>query len=907
VAKKFQAVTTTQKVGRLKRAGRPLLSRRWFQALVILAMGAALAALIVFEPDTRPPLPELIVGEPAPDDVFITHSFAVIREDTARLEERQAQAAREVPTVFDFDLAVADEVGARVGPAFEKMRGVLRDAARAAQEPPPLPEPEPEPELVGTGIGTGIGTGEGTGVVVRALPPPLALVPPDPMVALTPEERVLVLQARRQEFNRDLDAGPPPDAFATLSRAGFDRETQRFLEGLLSQILSAPILDQRDLRRLENEDHIVIRTVVEGRALGEAPRTDFLRLLTDDQARRHLRELADQEPHSLEPDVVDALVDIARELVRANGNTQLNRGETELRRRQARAAVEITSDTAGYAEGTLLLHAGQIVTEREYEIVQLMRLSSDSSRPAAVHTNEVVIGGVLYVLLVLTGVILYGIRFVRRFETNFRDLAYLTMTLVVMVALTRIVMLLAGLIVDKSPEFPVQAIYAAIPFAAGGLLVRLVLNNEHALIYSIVYSLLIALMLPSHPVFPAYALIGSLVGIGAVDVATTRIAVFRAGVLVGLVNMTFAGAMGLLESRFLTIETLLTAGFGLFSGLFVAIVASSLVPIVESTFHYITDIKLLELSNPNHPAIRELLLRAPGSYQHSMMVGSLVEAACKAIGAHALLGRVGAYYHDIGKSKNPKYFAENQAGKNPHDKLKPHMSALIIKSHVKDGVEMAEAYGLPEEIIRFIREHHGTSLIAYFFHKAKEMEDPEIEAVDEADFRYPGPKPQTTETAVCLLADGIEAASRAMQDPTPARLQGLVQRMINNAFSSGQLDECDLTLRDLDAIAREFIRILCSIYHHRPEYPKGPPAPTRISAETRRLTEAETTRLESARLKTTQPSAVAAAEAERAAADLEENANGSGDSGPPHSPDDGLQSDAPEEERPATLRRLGLD
>jgi putative nucleotidyltransferase with HDIG domain len=213
-------------------------------------------------------------------------------------------------------------------------------------------------------------------------------------------------------------------------------------------------------------------------------------------------------------------------------------------------------------------------------------------------------------------------------------------------------------------------------------------------------------------------------------------------------------------------------------------------------------------------------MQAPGSYHHSMMVGSLCEAAAEKIGCNPLLARVGAYYHDIGKAKNPQYFAENQKlGVNPHDKLKPNMSALIIKAHVKDGLEMARHHRLPVVIQDFIVQHHGTSLIAYFYHKAKSLEDPDIQEVDENDYRYPGPKPRSRETAICLLADGVEAASRAMPDPTPARLKGLVQKMISKAFTDGQLDECGLTLHDLNKIAEAFNRILAGIYHHRPEYP----------------------------------------------------------------------------------------
>jgi putative nucleotidyltransferase with HDIG domain len=261
---------------------------------------------------------------------------------------------------------------------------------------------------------------------------------------------------------------------------------------------------------------------------------------------------------------------------------------------------------------------------------------------------------------------------------------------------------------------------------------------------------------------------------------------------------------------------------GFCGGIASGFVVSSILPVFEAGFAYTTDIKLLELANLNHPLLRELILRSPGSYHHSMMVGSLCEAAAEEIGCNSLLARVGAYYHDIGKSKNPGYFAENQKfGENPHDKLKPNMSALIIKAHVKDGIEMARQQRLPKEIIAFIEQHHGTSLISYFYHRAKQLEDPNIPEVNEKDYRYPGPKPQMRETAICLLADGIEAASRSMKVKSPDKLKGLVQTMINRAFTDGQLDECDLTLKDLNAIADAFTRILTGIYHHRPEYPGG--------------------------------------------------------------------------------------
>ena len=238
------------------------------------------------------------------------------------------------------------------------------------------------------------------------------------------------------------------------------------------------------------------------------------------------------------------------------------------------------------------------------------------------------------------------------------------------------------------------------------------------------------------------------------------------------------------------------------------------------TFAYTTGIKLLELANLDRPILRKLMLEAPGTYHHSVIVASMGEAAAATIGANPLLAKVSGYYHDIGKIKKPLYFIENQAGgKNRHDKLAPSMSSLILTSHVRDGVEIAKRDKLGKAIVDIIQQHHGTSLIAYFYEKAKKLKGEGVVNVEH--FRYPGPKPQTKEAGLVLLADSVEAASRTLENPTPARIKGLVQKIINNAFLDGQLDESELTLKDLNKIAESFNKILNGIYHHRIEYPNG--------------------------------------------------------------------------------------
>jgi hypothetical protein len=244
-----------------------------------------------------------------------------------------------------------------------------------------------------------------------------------------------------------------------------------------------------------------------------------------------------------------------------------------------------------------------------------------------------------------------------------------------------------------------------------------------------------------------------------------------------------------------------------------------LLPIFEFLFKITTDLTLLELSDLNRPLLKKMVLNAPGTYHHSLIVGNLAEAASDAIGANSLLARVGAYYHDIGKIEKAEYFSENETGhKSPHEKLAPSMSALIIQSHIKDGIELAKKHNLNKTIIDFIAQHHGTGLIYYFYQRALEKIGDDEKLKEEA-FRYPGPKPQTKEAAIILLADAVEASSRTLNDPTPSRIKGLVQKIINNKFIDNQLDECDLTLKDLNKIAAAFVRTLTGIFHTRVEYP----------------------------------------------------------------------------------------
>ncbi|MBI4707790.1 MAG: HDIG domain-containing protein [Candidatus Omnitrophica bacterium] len=245
-----------------------------------------------------------------------------------------------------------------------------------------------------------------------------------------------------------------------------------------------------------------------------------------------------------------------------------------------------------------------------------------------------------------------------------------------------------------------------------------------------------------------------------------------------------------------------------------------MLPIFEYLFNTVTNISLLELADFNQPLLQRLVMEAPGTYHHSLVVGNLSESACRAVGANALLARVGAYYHDIGKLDKAEYFSENQeVRESKHDTLSPEMSKLIIMNHVKEGVELARKSHLSQSIIEFIEQHHGNSLVYYFYRRALEKIEEDKE-VREEGFRYAGPKPTTKETAIVLLADSVEAASRALKEPTAGKIEEMVHKVINNKFIDGQLDECDLTLKDLEKISEVFVRVLGGIYHSRINYPE---------------------------------------------------------------------------------------
>jgi putative nucleotidyltransferase with HDIG domain len=318
----------------------------------------------------------------------------------------------------------------------------------------------------------------------------------------------------------------------------------------------------------------------------------------------------------------------------------------------------------------------------------------------------------------------------------------------------------------------------------------------------------------------AYICNGSMIANWRLKHISERGRLIPAAGLTALVNCLTVLGISLYNGRgVFTSQFLFDLDAALLSGLLSGMVASGLVPFFEMTLGFTTNLKLMELGNLNRPILRELMLAAPGTYHHSVIVGSMVEAAAEAIGANHHLARVGAYYHDIGKIKKPLYFIENQMGENRHETLTPTMSALVLVGHVKDGAEMAKAHGLPPSVVDIVEQHHGTSLMSFFYHKAIERKGPNAPLVNEGDFRYPGPKPASKEAGLVMLADVCEAATRALTEPTPTKIRELVRTLINRIFDDGQLDASELVLKDVAETINVFVNILVGIYHHRISYP----------------------------------------------------------------------------------------
>lgn len=480
-----------------------------------------------------------------------------------------------------------------------------------------------------------------------------------------------------------------------------------------------------------------------------------------------------------------------------------------------KAPVSINAAGVSIKKGETVVRDGQIILEDDLRKIELIEAAVVQKRfflPAA--------GFFAFTFVLISAAYLFASRNIRKFASAPGDLLLMAVIFAGVLMMLRVTESTSFAIKEVFPG-PISIYRYIIPVAVGPMLVRLLLNSETALAFAAVTSVMAGFFAGGDLAFAAYGLAGGVVAAMGVRHCTQRSIVIKAGLMVSAVNVMALLSIAALKGWAYFTEPALVLAGGAVSGLLTSILAVGVAPALESLFGYTTDIRLLELSRMDHPLLKELAMRAPGTYHHSIVIGTLVEAAAESINANPLLARVAAYYHDIGKLKMPGYFIENLSGEeNRHDRLVPSMSALIITNHIKEGVDLAQKHRLGTKIMDVIRQHHGTSLISFFYQKAKAHEDPEMNEVDEKSFRYPGPKPQTKEAGLVMLADAIEAASKTLPDPSPAKVQWLTQKIVNRIFTDGQLDECELTLKDLHSITNSFNRVFAGIYHQRIDYPE---------------------------------------------------------------------------------------
>lgn len=579
----------------------------------------------------------------------------------------------------------------------------------------------------------------------------------------------------------------------------------RYSEPLLGKIVA-----RVDLFPQHYSTGIIVRQI--NMSLHETLVQDVSRIWSLDQAKevlynspQLLKELKTQEQRNT--------LEIVTRLLVPN----LEYNEDLTKRRIAAILATVRQPILSVREGQILLKKGERITDQHIELIQSIRELTSAS--ASIKRRLLTFA----ILLIFTSV-LFRLNVTGRgfWNVSLKDAAFFWIICMLTFLAVRVgypyLRLFAALLNWNC------AIEYLIPVATGGIIIHLMMGKETAYTYAFATSLILGYMLDKNYLFSIWSFTVNAAAIQSIRSCKQRTDLFKCGLWSGFLGATLVlafsliGVMGFKRVDWTTIVS--SVVLALLSGTLSSAITSMIIPFLESVFGYTTSLKLLELANFNHPLLHTLMMKAPGTYHHSVIVGSLAEIAADRVNANGLLARVSAYYHDIGKMSKPLYFIENQSpNDNPHDHLQPALSAKILFSHVKNGVRMGREYNLGNKIIDIIEQHHGTTLASYFFNKAKNTEDKHVEAVSESDFRYPGPKPQTREAGIVMLADACEAATRSISDPTPAKIQTMVHSIITRRFLEEQFGECDLTLKDLKVIEDHFTRTLVSLYHHRIEYP----------------------------------------------------------------------------------------
>jgi putative nucleotidyltransferase with HDIG domain len=776
-------------------------------AVILVAFSIAASLLITpaLKSQQVPPLGLDDVGRPyrasSASGFKASRDYAVVH--SARTEEERRMARAAVRPVYDFNASVAGDVLQAVRDAFAPMQEIA--ARHRGSEPAEAPP-------------AGRARKHAAAEKKEA-----------------EDELTAVLNTERFTFEQKLLPVDDED-WEELVAARFAPEVEEAVLQLIERAypvertMVVPVAASRDELAHIEQGAITIRDVATRTERASAVASPVV--IDVREAKAEMDRYA-SVPGNILPDsrmpIRRAVLRLAKRQVRPN--LTVNTAETEARRVGAAAAVK--DAIIHVKKGQKIIGDGELITETHLVVLDGMRAQTDE-----LDLVQVKLGSVGLVALIVAALYAFHHAAFRGFRPSRKDALVISLLLLAALGLINVWTTVAEALHDRYADVPTEAFQFAIPLAAGAMLMRFLLSQEMALFFALVLACLAGMMLGNSLAFGIFTLVGSLVAADRVTRAKDRVGIFKAGAITGAVSLLVVLFLAFADGKGFASETAWVAAFsfvGISLGVPVAVMA--VMPLMELGFGYASDIKLLELANLNHPALKELIVQAPGTYHHSIIMGSLVESAAEAIGANPLLARSCAYYHDIGKGRNPLYFGENQKGENRHDQLAPAMSAVIIRRHVTEGLEMARHYRLPKLVADAIPQHHGTRLVGFFFHKAlKEQEGKENpQPIDESIYRYLGPKPQFREAALVMIADAVEASSRSLQDQSTPRLHALVQKIVNTIFSEGQLDDCDLTLRDLNLISQSFVRTLEGIYHARPAYPPGAMQPRPAAGDARAL------------------------------------------------------------------------
>ncbi len=837
---------------------RQYITRRGIGKSLFL-LGAAVVVTMLIAPDLNLVPVRYKEGDIIPQDIVISDNINL--EDVRSTDARRQEALADLPEVFDYEPRQRARTVAAVHSAYEQLRGGLDTIARKhAEARSTLQENSRQrilamierqdalalqsrlayaKRLLVAEIGRLSEDGASAGQSERLQKLRFDLLAVDGQVAVVQqnlalldgrmaqlketgtslvqagerlaEEETQTLAGMKAEFEKTLGITVDDSTFRILKEAQFSPDLERMVINLLDPLLNQLIVATRE--SLPAGQKGIQLQNLETKKLERFDNLTSIAQLED--VRRELnrrgQELDLREGRGVSG-AAEAVIAVAQRLVRPN--LTANKGDTERLRSELRNAVSPVYFSM--KKGDVVARAGDIATAQQVEVIRALNAYnlSNPKYPQIVGTFLIV------VLALFLGYQLIVLRETRGPRGTRRRLL-LALLLVIPLVLAQLVLWIVPPLTTVYDFIPASSFNYLIPAALTSMLAGILLGFEVAIFTGFAASLFLAILLGNSLSVFIYAMMGSIVAAMPMRNFETRSAIWEHGARVSAINVPVILVLHLLEQSPVGWHIAVDMGAGLVNGLGVALLTSTILPLMEKLFDITTNLRLLELSNMNHPALKELAVRAPGTYHHSIVVGNLSESVAGGIRANALLVRVASLYHDIGKMLCPLYFVENQHQRNYHDDLPAKTSARIIINHVKDGLELARRYKLGQAINDILAQHHGDSLVRYFFHKAQEEEEADAsQPMEEEDFHYPGPKPQTKEAGLVMLADVTEAAIRSLDDPSAEDIREMVQKLASRVYKEGQLDESGLTFNDLNYIEKSFTRLLLSIHHHRISYPE---------------------------------------------------------------------------------------